>query len=96
MVRYLKSTKDGWIFEWDEILAKRSDLIEISEKEVFPERFIPEKQVEVVENAKKTRKTRTFKFVEETQDGFPAVEPEPELDFGMPELAQEASRGWPK
>lgn len=90
MIRYLKSTRDGWIFEWDPILAKRADLVEISEQEVFPERFIPVKQVEVV---KKTRKGKNLKFVEEAQSELPLEEPE--LNFSE-ELSNEAAKGWPK
>lgn len=40
-IRYLKSRKDGWIFEWDPILDKNPNLYEVSEEEAFPERFIP-------------------------------------------------------
>ena len=48
-VRYLKSRRDGTIFERDDILAARSDLYEVSEEEVFPERFIPTAAVAAVE-----------------------------------------------
>lgn len=51
-IRYLKSRKDGTIFERDDILAARSDMYEVSEQEAFPERFIP---VEAVESVAKKR-----------------------------------------
>jgi hypothetical protein len=47
-VRYLKSRKDGWIFEWDPILDKNPQLYEVTEQEAFPERFIPVAAVEAV------------------------------------------------
>ena len=47
-VRYLKSRKDGTIFERDDILAARPDMYEVTEQEAFPERFIPVAVVEAV------------------------------------------------
>jgi hypothetical protein len=47
-IRYLKSRKDGWIFEWDPILDKNPSLYEVTEQEAFPERFIPVAAVETV------------------------------------------------
>ena len=47
-IRYLKSRKDGWIFEWDAILARNPILYEVTEEEAYPERFIPVAAVEAV------------------------------------------------
>jgi hypothetical protein len=47
-IRYLKSRKDGWIFEWDPILARNPLLFEVTEQEAYPERFIPVAAVEAV------------------------------------------------
>lgn len=87
--RYLKSRRDGWIFDWDAILADNPSLYEVSEQEAYPERFIPEKQVEIVETAVKKRK-RGSKLSLDT------VEEVAEPDLTPIELAIEASRGWPK
>lgn len=59
-IRYLKSRKDGWIFEWDEILAKNPNLYEVTEEEAYPERFIPTEAIARVEEVaeKKGRKKR--------------------------------------
>lgn len=56
-IRYLKSRIDGWIFEWDEILAKNSNLYEVTEEEAYPERFIPTEVIEKVEQ-KRGRKRK--------------------------------------
>lgn len=92
MVRYLKSTRDGWIFEWDEILAKRPELVELTEEEAYPERFIPQVQVEMVVKAKKGKPS---KLQLDTEGENQPVE-QPELDFASLDLAGEAAKGWPK
>ena len=35
-IRYLKSRKDGWIFEWDPILANNPSVYEVTEEEAYP------------------------------------------------------------
>lgn len=92
MVRYLKSTKDGWIFEWDEILAKRPELVELTEEEAYPERFIPKVQVEMVVKAKKGKPSKLQLNTEEEDRGIA----QPELDFSSLDVAGEAAKGWPK
>ncbi len=87
MTRYLKSKKDGWIFEWHPILAQNPLCYEVSEEEVFPERFMPVAQVE---EAKKSRAKRKTKLDLETAD----IPEEPV--YTSPELAADAARGWPK
>lgn len=42
-VRYLRD-KSGFIYEWNEILAKNPDCEEVSEQEAYPENFIPKTQ----------------------------------------------------
>lgn len=42
-MRYLK-TNDGFVFEWNPILAENPLCREVSEEEAFPEKFIPEGQ----------------------------------------------------
>ena len=86
-IRYLKSRKDGWIFEWDPILDKNPDLFEVTEEEAYPERFIPTAAIEAVA-AKRTRKKR------EPVDLFTADIPE-EPGYTNDALNAEASRGLP-
>lgn len=86
-IRYLKSRKDGWIFEWDPILAKNPSLYEVTEEEAYPERFIPTAAIEAVA-AKRTRKKR------EPVNLFTADIPE-EPGYTNDALNAEASRGLP-
>jgi hypothetical protein len=86
-VRYLKSRRDGTIFERDDILAARSDLYEVFEEDVFPERFVPVAAVEAVE----ARRGRPRKGkLDLTTDDIPEP-PEPE----NVELNADASRDLP-
>ena len=50
MPRYLRNRNDGWIYEWDAILAANPVCEEVSEEEAYPERFV---KPEVVEKAKR-------------------------------------------
>jgi len=43
-MRYLRNKNDGTIYGWNEILAENPLCEEVTEKEAFPEKFIPEKQ----------------------------------------------------
>lgn len=85
--RYLKSRKDGWIFEWDPILANNQHVYEVTEEEAFPERFIPVAAIEAVA-AKRVRKKS------EPVDLFTADIPE-EPGYTNEALNAEASRGLP-
>lgn len=86
-IRYLKSRKDGWIYEWDPILDKNPHLYEVTEEEAFPERFIPKAAIEALA-VKRGRKKR------ESVDLFTADIPEaPAVTNDV--LNAEASRGLP-
>lgn len=43
-MRYLKNVVDGFIYEWNEILAANPLCREVTEEEAYPEKFIPEAQ----------------------------------------------------
>jgi hypothetical protein len=88
MARYLKSRKDGWIFEWDPILANNPVCYEVTEEEAYPERFIPVQQVEEVKKTRAKRKSNLDLGLED----FSIDVPNPT----SPELAADAARGWPK
>lgn len=84
MIRYLKSRKDGWIFEWDAILAKNPLCYEVTEEEAYPERFIPQEILQVATAKRKGRKPIDLST------------PEEETPPTSSELAADAARGWPK
>jgi len=44
MARYLRNTKDGFIYDWTPILAENPLCEEVTEEEAFPEKFVPKKQ----------------------------------------------------
>jgi hypothetical protein len=41
--KYLRD-KGGFIYDWNPILAKNPNCVEVTEQEAFPEKFVPEKQ----------------------------------------------------
>jgi hypothetical protein len=84
MTRYLKSRKDGWIFEWDEILAKNPLCYEVTEEEAYPERFSPQAILQVATTKRRGRKAIDISV------------PDEETPPTSPELAADAARGWPK
>jgi hypothetical protein len=43
-MRYLRNKNDGFIYEWNEILADNPLCEEVSEQEAFPEKFVPKPQ----------------------------------------------------
>jgi hypothetical protein len=86
-IRYLKSRKDGTIFEWDSILDKHPDLYEVTAEQAFPERFIPVEAVAAVA-AKRTRQPRA------KLDLHTEVVPEPPEEVNEV-LSEDASRGLP-
>lgn len=84
-MRYLRNKRDGFIYEWHEILAANPLCEEVTEEQAFPERFV---KPEVVEEVKKARIKRKGALDMSTE--LPA-----EPDTTMPELAAEAARGLP-
>jgi len=89
---YIRVKKDGFIYEYNEILAKNPECEVIPEEIAYPERFVPPHALERLsesEKPKATRKTRKVALDLATTDI-----PEPP-DYTSPELAAEASRGMP-
>jgi len=85
MPRYLRHRLDGWIYEWDAILAANPVCEEVSEEEAYPERFV---KPEVVEKAKRGRKRKGT--LDLSTDDIPE-----EPTYTPPELAADASRRLP-
>lgn len=38
--RYLRQREDGFIYEWNEIMAEHPKMEEVTEQEAYPERFV--------------------------------------------------------
>jgi hypothetical protein len=81
-MRYLRNKNDGFIYEWNEILARNVLCEEVTEEEAYPERFM----TPAVEKAK-----RRTKRLELSTDDIPE-----EPVYASPELSADASRGLPE
>jgi len=44
MPRFLRNKRDGFIYDWNPILAENAICEEVTEEEAFPENFIPKAQ----------------------------------------------------
>jgi len=86
-MRYLRNKKDGFIYEWNEILAANALCEEVSEQELFPERFITPAVEEQIEQVVKTRAKKKSKL-DLTTDEIPEIPV-----FSSEELNIDASRG---
>lgn len=85
MARYLRHRLDGWIYDWNPILAQNSLCEEVTEEEAYPERFT---KPEAVEKVKKSRKRKGT--LDLSTDDIPEVP-----SYTPPELAADASRRLP-
>jgi len=84
MTKWLKHREDGYIFPWTPDLSKHPQLVEVTEEEAFPEKFIPKKLVKKASSRKK-------KPLDVSTDDIPA-----EPEYSSPELNDEASQGLPE
>ncbi len=78
-MRYLKNKVDGFIYEWNEILAKNPKCEEVTEEEAFPERFV----TPAVEKAKRRTKKLDLSGDDNSEN----------TPYTPPELAEDAARG---
>lgn len=78
-MRYLRNKVDGFIYEWNDILAKHPKCEEVTEEEAFPERFV----TPAVEKAKRRAKKLDLAG-DDTGENTP---------YTPPELAADAARG---
>ena len=44
MARYLRNKRDGFIYDYTDLLAENPMVEEVTEEEAFPEKFVPKKQ----------------------------------------------------
>lgn len=88
---YIRVKKDGFLYDYNEILAKNPACEVIPEEVAFPERFVPEHVAERVETPEKPKRTVKRKAALDlaTAD-IPEAPP-----YTSPELAEEAARGMP-
>ena len=85
MSRYLRHKLDGWIYDWNPILAANPLCDEVGEEEAYPEKFLKK---ETLEEPKKRRRKK------DGLDLTTADIPEPP-PYTPPELAADASRRLP-
>jgi len=93
--RWLKNVDDGFIYGWDRYIAQNPLVIEITEEEAFPEKFLKPAQVQ---RAKVTRTKNKATLDLATEDGLVK-----ELDAMLSaspladsEIGADASRGLPE
>ena len=87
---YVRVKKDGFIYDFNPILAKNPDCEVVSEEIAYPERFIPPAAAQrVAESAKVTGRKKKGALDLSTAD-IPEAP-----TYTSPELAEEAARGLP-
>jgi len=82
--RWLKHVDDGFIFGWSPYLAVHPQLVEVTEEEAFPEKFVPKKLV-------RKAATSSKKPLDVSTDDIPE-----EPAYSSPELEADASRDLPE
>lgn len=81
-MRYLRNKVDGFIYEWDEILARHPKCEEVTEQEAFPERF------KTAAVAKASKRAKKIELVADDNLDEPV--------YNSPELSADASRDLPE
>jgi len=88
---YIRVKKDGFIYDYNEILAKNPGCEVIPEEIAYPERFVPPHAVERLAVPPKPKTTRRTKAALDLSTAdIPEAPP-----YTSPELAAEAARGMP-
>ena len=87
---YVRVKKDGFIYEFNPILAKNPDCEVVPEEIAYPERFIPPAAVQRVAEAVKVTGRKKKGALDLSTDDIPEAPA-----YTPPELAEEASRGLP-
>ena len=88
---FIRVKKDGFIYEYNEYLAKNQSCEVITEQEAFPERFItPEVEAKIEEITAPKRGRKPRKKLDVSTD----IPEEPV--YTDSELAIEAAQGWPE
>ena len=88
---YIRVKKDGFLYDYNEILAKNPACEVITEQEAFPERFVPTHVADRVETPETPKRaTKRKAALDLTTADIPEAPP-----YTSPELAAEASKGLP-
>ena len=90
---YIRVKKDGFIYDFNPILAQNSECEVVTEEIAYPERFVPPAAVQRIEEASEAatpfgRKKKGA--LDLSTASIPEAPP-----YTAPELAAEASRGLP-
>lgn len=88
---FIRVKKDGFIYAYSERLAAHAGCEVITEREAYPERFITPHVAAKIKELAKPKRTRRSKHGLDLSTDIPA-----EPVYTDPELAAEASRGWPE
>lgn len=88
---YIRVKKDGFIYDYNEQLAKHPSCEVISEEQAFPERFVPAHVADRVETPEKPKRVvRRKAALDLTTADIPEAPP-----YTSPELAEDAAKGLP-
>jgi len=88
---YIRVKKDGFLYGYNAILAENPDCEVITEREAFPERFVPTHAADRVGGPEKGKRTAKHKAA---LDLSTVDVPEAPL-YTPPELAEDAARNLP-
>lgn len=89
---YIRVKKDGFIYDYNEILAKNPGCEMIPEEVAYPERFVPEHVADRVQTPEKPKRVVKRKAALNL-----ATADIPEAPtYTAPELAEDAARGLPQ
>jgi hypothetical protein len=91
---YIRVKKDGFIYEYNEIMAANPACEVITEEVLFPERFIPA-HVEVLVEETVEPKVRTTRVKRKAALDLSTADIPEAPTYTPQELAEEASRGLP-
>jgi len=88
---FIRVKADGFIYDFNPILAKNPECEVVSEEVAYPERFIPPAAVHRIAERDKSTGRKKKSTLDLTTAEIPEAPP-----YTPPELAEEAARGMPK
>ena len=88
---FIRVKADGFIYDFNPILAKNPECEVVSEEIAYPERFIPPAVVQQIAAEDKPTGRKKRGTLDLTTAEIPEAPP-----YTPPELAEEAARGMPK
>ena len=88
---FIRVKADGFIYDFNPILAKNPECEVVSEEVAYPERFIPPAVVQQIAAEDKPTVRKKRGTLDLTTAEIPEAPP-----YTPPELAEEAARGMPK